>query len=290
MPVETSDEDRRWEADKREFVADARDVAGARDAELDRWERELRLRAERLGWGAEASDEAKRIALPALVFAEIADQLYAADTYDEVLRRIAEAAVATVSGGDLASVTQRADGRYRTASSTSRRATAVDGEQFDAGEGPCLDALTKPLVEVPAFPDERWPVLGGRPRHHGVESSVSYRLGPTARDCDEAVLGSLNIYSGTPAGFDAAAIETGFVLAAHASVAARAVGERVSLEGLGHQLEEALRSRDVIGQAKGILMERLKTTPEEAFEILKRSSQRLNLKLREVAALVAETG
>ena len=59
---------------------------------------------------------------------------------------------------------------------------------------------------------------------------------------------------------------------------------------MSRHLHEALGSRDVIGQAKGILMERLRLTPEEAFDVLRRSSQRLNVKLREVAAALAETG
>src|SRR6478735_11601375 len=70
----------------------------------------------------------------------------------------------------------------------------------------------------------------------------------------------------------------------------RAVHERSALQQLEHNLNAALSSRDVIGQAKGILMERLNLPPEEAFDALRRSSQRLNEKLREVASRLAETG
>ena len=66
--------------------------------------------------------------------------------------------------------------------------------------------------------------------------------------------------------------------------------QRGALEQIEHNLQIALASRDVIGQAKGILMERLKLPPEAAFDALRRSSQRLNEKLREVARRVAETG
>ena len=66
--------------------------------------------------------------------------------------------------------------------------------------------------------------------------------------------------------------------------------ERSALQQLEHNLNAALSSRDVIGQAKGILMERLNLPPEEAFDALRRSSQRLNEKLREVASRLAETG
>jgi hypothetical protein len=225
--------------------------------------------------------------LLALAFASIAEQLYDADTYDEVLTRIAAAAVATIENGESASVTLYEHGAYRTAGPTDQSAAAVDQDQFDAHEGPALDALHTPIVDAPSFPDERWPQLGEHPIQHGVESSLSYHLKTPIGDAEAA---SLNIYALTPEAFDHAAREIGTILAAHASLAARAVGERTTLQAFGQHLEQALLSRDVIGQAKGILMERLKTTPEDAFEILKRSSQRLNLKLREVAHTLIETG
>jgi len=71
---------------------------------------------------------------------------------------------------------------------------------------------------------------------------------------------------------------------------ALAAFERSNLQSLGSDLQQILLSRDVIGQAKGILMERLKITPEDAFDLLRRSSQNLNVKLRDVARGLAETG
>jgi hypothetical protein len=102
--------------------------------------------------------------------------------------------------------------------------------------------------------------------------------------------GSLNSYGVTPDAFSDTAQEIGLILAAHASVAVRAVDERSTLQNLGRDLQQALLSRDVIGQAKGILMERLKVTPEDAFDLLRRSSQQLNIKLREVARGLTEFG
>ena len=153
-----------------------------------------------------------------------------------------------------------------------------------------MDALTMPIVDAPSFPDGRWPQLGAQPADHGVQSSLSYQLDTSSREPAEPDTASLNIYGITPDAFDQAAQEIGTILAAHASLAARAVGERTTLEALDRHLEQALLSRDVIGQAKGILMERLKTTPEDAFDILKRSSQRLNLKLREITGTIGESG
>ena len=231
-----------------------------------------------------------RSTLLALAFASIAEQLYDADTYDEVLTRIAQAAVATVAGGEMASVTLLEQGTYRTGGSTAPAATSVDQEQYDAGEGPSLDAITMPLVDAPSFPDERWPLLGARSTAHGVQSSLAYHLNTYSDERGETETGSLNIYASKSEAFEPAAQEVGFILAAHASLAARAVGGRITLDGFGHELQQALLSREVIDQAKGILMERLRTTPEDAFDILKSTSQRLNAKLREITRTNTESG
>ncbi|MBV8997096.1 MAG: ANTAR domain-containing protein [Pseudonocardiales bacterium] len=226
----------------------------------------------------------------AIAFAQIAAHLYDTDTFDEVLSRIAEVTVSTIAGCRLASVTLRENGAFRTAASTHTAATEVDQAQYQANEGPCLDAIEKPTVYAPEFPDQRWPRLGSRPTNSGVQSAVSYRLATAGPLTDASLAGSLNSYATCPHAFDVEAQEIGLVLAAHASVVARAVRERTALEQLGCQLHEALASRDVIGQAKGILMERLRITPEDAFDTLRRTSQRLNLKLREIAQQLAETG
>lgn len=265
----------------------AREHAGEERSDIDRDREEEKVNRDA---ATERRELENRPTPLALAFASIAEQLYDADTYDEVLTRIAAAAVAIVAGGQSASVTLLEEGTYRTAAATDQTASEVDQEQYAAGEGPSLDAFTVPLVDAPAFPDVRWPVLGSHPGEHGVQSSLSYQLDTSSRAGVETRTGSLNIYALTPGAFDQAAQEIGAILAAHASLAARAVGERTTLEALSQHLEQALLSRDVIGQAKGILMERLKATPEEAFDILKRSSQCLNLKLREVARKLAETG
>ena len=112
-----------------------------------------------------------------MVFADIAEQLYGADSFDDVLLRIADAAVSTVAGCQMASVTLSERSGYRTAASTDSAATAVDHVQYQAHEGPCLDAVNAPMVYAEAFPDERWPTLASplsttgcawrRPRHSG---------------------------------------------------------------------------------------------------------------------------
>ena len=169
-------------------------------------------------------------------------------------------------------------------------ARAVDEAQYESREGPCLDAVDASMVYAESFPDVRWPNLGMRPTESGVESVLSYRLSRTKSGALDAGAGSLNSYGVAPYAFDDSAQEIGLILAAHASMAARAVEEQNNLERLGSDLQQALLSRDVIGQAKGILMERLKVTPEVAFDVLREASQRLNVKLWELARQVAETG
>ena len=292
-------------ADAREEVADAREEeADSREAYLDQWERRLQARAAELGvapdddiQAAREHDSSRRheaasgrSTMLAMAFATIAEQLYDADTVEDVLLRIAQAAVTSVDGCCMASVTVADDDGYRTAAATSPVASAVDAAQYETGQGPSIDALTTSVVYAPAFPDERYPALGSRPYDLGVRSAVSYHLSASSPASADPVEGSLTAYGLVDSAFDDAAREIGLVLAAHASIATRAAGGRERLEQAGQELRRALMSRDVIGQAKGILMERLKVTPDDAFDILRRASQRLNLKLRQVAADLTLTG
>jgi hypothetical protein len=311
-------------ADTRDQTADDR------EAELDKWERHMDGRAAELGVSTEDSEasaqraearaglsqarqnrEEARVerreaaadraesrkrrqadAPPtrlAMVFADIAQQLYNADSFDDLLSGIAEAAVSTIAGCRMASVTLHERSGYRTAASTDPAATAVDQAQYQSHEGPCLDAVDAAMVYAQSFPDERWPALASRPIESGVQSALSYRLAAASSVAADSG-GSLNSYGVIPYAFNDTAQEIGVILAAHASVAARAVEDRSTVQSLGRDLQQVLLSRDVIGQAKGILMERLKITPEDAFDLLRRSSQHLNLKLRDVARGLAETG
>ncbi len=311
-------------ADTRDRTADDR------EAELDKWEAQLNARAGELGTAEDSGASAQRAearagrsqaqqnrdealakrtkvaadrdestkrrqadAPPtrlAMVFADIAEQLYDADSFDDVLSRIADAAVSTIAGCRMASVTLLERSGYRTAASTDAAATAVDLAQYQSHEGPCLDTVDAPMVYAQSFPDARWPTLASQPTESGVQSALSYRLAAGSSGTADSSGGSLNSYGVIPCAFNDTAQEIGLILAAHASVAARAVDERSTLQSLGRDLQQALLSRDVIGQAKGILVERLKITPEDAFDLLRRSSQQLNLKLRDVARGLAETG
>ena len=110
-----------------------------------------------------------------MVFAEIAEQLYDADSLDDVLLRIAEAAVSTIAGCRMASVTSVSgvvpNRRLHRSGRDGGGSSAVP-----VARGPCLDAVDAPMVYAQSFPDERWPTLASRPTESGVQSALSYRL------------------------------------------------------------------------------------------------------------------
>lgn len=107
-----------------------------------------------------------------------------------------------------------------------------------------------------------------------VRSALSFRL-----FLGDRTLGALNLYATQPDGFGREDIETGSIFAAHATVALAAVSQ-------AEHLRIALRSRDVISMAKGILMARQDLGEDQAFDILRRASQRANVKLRVLAERV----
>jgi len=100
----------------------------------------------------------------------------------------------------------------------------------------------------------------------------------------------LNIYSRTADGVDDADEETAVLFREQAAVACANAEVYWRTYGLTEDLREALESRDVIGQAKGILMVRRGCTPDAAFEALRQVSQNRNTKLRQIAEQVVSLG
>ena len=105
----------------------------------------------------------------------------------------------------------------------------------------------------------------------------------------DRTLGALNLYARLPRAYGATDRATGVIFATHAGIALAAVEARTEAHRVEH-LEQALSSRELIGQAQGILMERERITPDQAFDVLRRASQHLNVKLREVAQHLVDTG
>ncbi|MGW3992089.1 GAF and ANTAR domain-containing protein [Amycolatopsis sp. NPDC004772] len=207
-----------------------------------------------------------------------------------VLKLVVGAAAALVPDADLVSVTLRdADGRYHTPVETDPIAERLDQVQYDHREGPCVESA-RPDGPAAGWSqdlgrDPRWPAFGPAAARHGFHSVLATALLPDARP--PRLSGALNIYSRTPGAFDARAIDIALLLATHASLALTHTQAVASAELESAHLRRAVDSRDVIGQAKGILMQRRGITADEAFDVLRRASQDLNVKLADLAKTLA---
>jgi hypothetical protein len=165
-------------------------------------------------------------------------------------------------------------------------ASELDDLQYSYSEGPCFDAARKPGLAYTFSPDlkaeSKWPRFGPDAADRGYLSVLSTALLPDVTP--PRLSGALNVYS-TAAGKlgDETIRDQALLLATHASLALAGT-EAVRLAELRNiQLRRALDTRDVIGQAKGILMQRRGLSADEAFDLLRRASQDLNVKLADLA-------
>jgi GAF domain-containing protein len=197
-----------------------------------------------------------------------------------VLHRGCLQAVHAVPEADMASITLLRAGAPYTATATGDGARRIDQAQYDAGQGPCLEAArtgTIQRVEV-SEAARRWPAFTAAA---GDSAAASYLSAPLF--VDNEYQGSLNLYSTGKAGFDdldAALVEL-YTTAAEAAL--RGARRYMTARETVGQLRTALTSRAVIEQAKGMLMAVHRVSEDEAFDMLVTQSQEQNVKLREVA-------
>ncbi|MFI9818299.1 GAF and ANTAR domain-containing protein [Saccharothrix variisporea] len=211
----------------------------------------------------------------------IARMLQGQNGEQETMDAIVRSAVGTVPGAEHAGImTVLGRQEVRTVATTGELPCAVDQAQFDVGEGPCLRALfDEKVVSVPDLArDPRWPAFAARAVQLDVGSMLSFQL--FVQDDD---LGALNLYAARTHAFDEESEHVGGLFAGHAAIALATAQQR-------DHLGEAVRTRDLIGQAKGILMERHKLTADQAFAVLARASQLTNTKLRDIAERLTQTG
>lgn len=207
-----------------------------------------------------------------------------------VLDRVVHHGAALVPAADVVSVTLRQhDGAFLTPAETDPLANLADQVQYEYGEGPCVEATATPGLGLTASSnladDPQYPRFGPRAAELGFAALFATGLFPGG---NPPRLGALNYYSYTAGALDELDRDIALILAAHAAVALHAARTLETEQLKNAQLTEGLQSRDVIGQAKGILMERRGCDAGQAFDILRRASQDLNVKLRDVAATVAE--
>jgi GAF domain-containing protein len=213
--------------------------------------------------------------------------LLVADDLHEALQRVSRVAARVVEPCACASVTLWRDGAPATAAASAPGARELDELQYHELEGPCVSCVREGTVAriVDLREETRWPSYARAAAGSGLRSSVSLPLSAHGQ-----VVGALNLYGTGPGAFRAQDVALGELLASHAAVAVHGASLYYASRDLAGQLREAMASRAVIEQAKGVVMARQGVDAEAAFELLRRSSQHANRKLRDVAAeVVAST-
>jgi GAF domain-containing protein len=217
----------------------------------------------------------------AIQMGELARSLQQEDTLQDTLTGIVAAAVNSVPGAQYAGISE-VKGRREidTPAWTDELVRAADAVQYQTGQGPCLNTIwTHRTVRVPDLVNEdRWPEFTARAVQLGVGSMLSFQLYVVGDN-----LGALNLYNRNANAFDEESEHVGLLFASHAAVA-MAGAQR------NEQLTRAVETRDLIGQAKGILMERHKLTAEQAFRLLVRASQLTHTKLRDITEQLTMVG
>jgi hypothetical protein len=218
-------------------------------------------------------------------FSEVALALFAEPTVQRTLQRIVDLADHAVDSCDAAGILIIREGTATTAASSNPYGVTLDRIQIDGGEGPCVHAATAQsnVYAADLADDERWPAFSPRAVAAGVRSVLAFSLSSRRPS-------ALALYSRLPAAFSAIDRAKGQLFATLAGLALDHAEERAEDEKREHNLVSALRTRELIGQAQGILMERDRITADQAFNVLRVASQQLNIKLREVAASLVETG
>jgi GAF domain-containing protein len=217
---------------------------------------------------------------------KLAGLLLTNESLEAMLGHVADITVRAIPACDAAGVTLFEHDQLTTAAASGPLVRRVDSHQYSADEGPCLESLrTGKLRRSPVLEaDSRWPKFRGPALEEGVVSCLSLPLVIG----NHGTGGVLNLYSqNQPFGESDEVIGRRFV--APASVAVANARAYAKANALIEQLEEALQSRDVIGQAKGIIQAREHLGPDAAFERLRELSQHRNIKLRELAQAVVES-
>ena len=217
-------------------------------------------------------------ASPSTDFAAIAERLRKGRTLVETYDVIVESALGVIDGCDHAGIGILSKGGFQTAAATDEVVRLIDDLQNETGEGPCLEATTDQVwkLDNDLTHATQWPRLAEimLPRTP-VRSALAFPLVHEGRRS-----GALNLFADRVGAFDAEAMDSAAILAAFASVAVSAAEERQR----SAELREGLESNREIGVAIGMLMAAHNISSEAAFQILSSASQRLNRKLRDIAA------
>jgi len=216
----------------------------------------------------------------------LAGLLFSEETLQSALDLTSQLSREALPGTVGAGVTLIREGRRYTAAYTDALVERADALQYELDEGPCLAAWRdNAIIRIDDMTaEQRWPRWTPVAATMGLRSSLSAPL----RVRNEAN-GAIKVYSNDAAAYDAIDEPILQMLSDQAAIVLANVEGYVEAQELSEQLKEALISRDTIGQAKGILMEREKIDDEAAFAMLRQASQTKNIKLREIAQAIVET-
>ena len=211
--------------------------------------------------------------------------LLSEETVAGLLDVIVNVAASAVDGVDGASVSLLVSNgtRFETSNASSELIREIDEAQYEEQEGPCVEAIRTGHETTFSVGDDQWPAFTERAAQAGVRSVWSLPL--TVRD---RTTGALNLYALAGDTWAETSQQVARELAAQAAIVLANAAALMSAELANEHLRVAMETRDLIGQAKGILMAREGMTADEAFDVLRRASQRTSRKLRDLAIDVVD--
>lgn len=223
---------------------------------------------------------------------ELSSLLISEETLQTALDRVTKLSIDSISGAEAVGITLVKDEEIRkrtytaiTAAYSDDRVIPLDKAQYDSNEGPCLQAIEdNEIFAIESLEsEERWPNFRTKALAEGLKSSLSIPLTIGGR-----AIGALNIYAFTERAFASEDLELARAFAGQAAVSLANVQVYESAVQLAENLNEAMKSRATIEQAKGMIMMQRQCDADEAFQTLVAASQARNKKLRDIAQEVVE--
>ena len=193
---------------------------------------------------------------------------------------LAISAIDEVNGSSISLM--RPNGHLETTSASSKTIRVVDEAQYHDQKGPCVEAIKTGHEVTITLPAEKWPEFSERALQAGMRSVHSFPL-----QIRDQTTGALNLYSRHATAIERSQVAAARSLATQAATVLANAAALTTAELTNEHLERALTNRDLIGQAKGILMEREQIDADAAFDLLRRVSQQTGRKLKDVAAELA---
>lgn len=216
----------------------------------------------------------------AALLGQMGSVLLSSETIETTVELVTTLAAATIAGTSGAGVTLARPEGKRSVAASNALVERADALQYELDAGPCITAWrdrTSVLVDDVAT-EQRWSRWCAAAAEVGIRSTLSVPLVVA-----DTAIGAIKVYSAEPAAFDAGAERVLELFARQAAILLANTLTLADARRTNNQLTDALQNRDVIGQAKGILLARGATDDEAAFAMLASASQRSNAKLHQVA-------